>query len=162
MEINSSDRFAWFSRGKILANFNKLEESLYCFDRAISLKADYYEAWSEKGEVLELLGRLQEADDCFNQALGAFCGDIGAALEDDLGILATPKDGSPGSAYNQACFHAIQGNIQQAVTYLAQAISYNPNKYRAMASQDTDFDSIVNADEFQVLLLSAVSCPIIG
>lgn len=163
MDINNSDRFAWFSRGKILANLGKLEESLDCFERAIAIKRDYYEAWCEKGTVLEQLGHIAEAERCFDESLGAFCHELSATLEDDLEILATPADESPNSSYNQACFHAIQGNIELALTYLEKAIAYNPLKYSMMAFQDLDFGSISKDSRFQQLTClfpNATFCPI--
>ncbi|VEP16566.1 hypothetical protein H1P_4650001 [Hyella patelloides LEGE 07179] len=163
MEINKSDRFAWFSKGKILASLGKLEESLDCFNRAIALKNNYYEAWSEKGTVLESLERFEEADYCFNQSLGAFCHELGETLEDDLSILATPEDDTPGSSYNQACFHAIQGNVERAIAYLEKAIAHNPMKYSVMALQDVDFKAISHDSRFQkltVFFLNSASCPI--
>lgn len=154
MEINKRDRFSWFSRGKILANLGKLEESLVCFDRAIALKNTYYQAWCEKGEVLERLGRFEEANKCFDESLGVFCYDLSLSLEDDLEIIATPEDNSADGSYNQACFHAIQGNVDRAIDYLKKAISKNPDKYSAMASEDLDFNSISDDSRFQQLTFS--------
>lgn len=164
MDINSSDRFAWFSRGKILASLGKLEEALDCFDRAIAIKQDYYEAWCEKGTILEELGDIAAAELCFDESLGAFCHDLSATLEDDLDILATPEDDSPASSYNQACYHAIQGNVDRALAYLEEAIAYNPLKYSMMAFQDLDFSSIVQDSRFQqltCLFADRTFCPII-
>ena len=48
---------------------NRLGESLDCYDRAISLKADYSWAWHNKGYVLELLDRPREALECYKNAL---------------------------------------------------------------------------------------------
>jgi superkiller protein 3 len=163
MDINNSDRFAWFSRGKILANLGKLEDSLDCLDRAISIKQDYYEAWCEKGTILERLGRIEEAERCFDESLGAFCYELSGTLEDDLEILSTPEDESPASSYNQACFHAIQGNVERALAYLEKAIAYNSLKYSEMALQDVDFNSIGKDSRFQQLTClfpNAAFCPI--
>jgi tetratricopeptide (TPR) repeat protein len=163
MEIREGDRFAWFSKGKILANLGKLEESLDCFDRAIALKPNYYEAWCEKAVALEQLGCLEAADLCFNESLGVFCEELSETLEDDLSILATPEDETPGGFYNQACFHAIQGNVDCAIAYLEQAIALNSLKYSAMALQDADFQTISNDPRFQeltVVCLDTASCPI--
>lgn len=164
MDINNSDRFAWFSRGKILANLGKLEESLICFDRAIAIKQDYYEAWCEKGTVLEQLGQAEEAERCFDESLGAFCHELSTILEDDLEILSTPEDDSPDSSYNQACFHAIQGNVDRALAYLEKAIAHNPLKYSMMAFLDVDFNSINKDSRFQevtCLFSNAAFCPIV-
>jgi tetratricopeptide (TPR) repeat protein len=164
MEIREGDRFAWFSKGKILANLGKLEESLDCFDRAIALKPNYYEAWCEKALALEQLGRLEEANLCFNESLGVFCAELNETLEDDLLIFATPEDETPGGFYNQACYHALQENVDLALAYLEKAIAVNPVKYSAMALQDVDFQAIAGNPRFQQLTavnLDTVSCPII-
>ena len=164
MEINENDRFAWFSKGKILSNLGKLEESLICFDRAIALKPNYYEAWCEKGVVLEQLERWEEAEHCFDRSLGAFCHDLNETLQDELLLLATPQDKTPQGSYNQACFHAIQGNVDCAISYLEEAISFNGAKYGAMALEDTDFDSIRDDIRFQKLtafFLNSAFCPLI-
>ena len=40
---------------------NRLEESLDCYERALSLKKEYAWAWHNKGYALELLDRPREA-----------------------------------------------------------------------------------------------------
>ena len=141
MDINNSDRQQWFSRGKILAGLGRLESAIACYDKAIELKPNYYEAWCEKGEILEKLGYLEEADFCFNQALGVFTSSIEESLEDDI-LVAIPSSDEASGFYNKACFHALQNNIEQAVDNIKEAIKLHPMKYSSMVVQDQDFAEI--------------------
>lgn len=147
MDINEGDRHHWFNRGKILANLGKLEAAIACYERAIKLKPDYYEAWCEKGLILEQLGLIEAADACFNQALGVFTSSVEASLEDDI-LAVIPAIDEASSYYNKACFHALQANIEQAIANLQEAIKLHPDKYRSMAVQDSDFAAIKKDQNF--------------
>ncbi|MDJ0532574.1 MAG: tetratricopeptide repeat protein [Xenococcaceae cyanobacterium MO_207.B15] len=150
MEIKQTDRHEWFNRGKILASVGKLESAIACYDKAIAIKPNYYEAWCEKGEVLEQLGKIEEADACFNKALGVFSNSLEESLEDDV-LLAIPATDEASSLYNKACFHALQNNVAQAIDNLLEAIQIQPTKYCYMASQDSDFTPIRSHKEFKSL-----------
>jgi tetratricopeptide (TPR) repeat protein len=52
---------------------------------------------------------------------------------------------------NKACCYGLQGNVEQAIQNLQQAIRLDA-KYREMAKTDTDFDPIRKNPEFQALL----------
>lgn len=156
MEIKESDRFAWFNRGKILASAGLWEESLKCFDRAIEIEPNYHEAWCEKGELLEQHNLIEEAEYCFDRALGVFCEDLEETLINDLEFFSTPEDDCPNGYYNQACFHAIFGNVERAIDYLTQAIAIDCQKYCKLALQDADFGSIVEDVRFQSALATAM------
>jgi predicted HTH domain antitoxin len=56
------------------------------------------------------------------------------------------------SFYNQACCYALQGDVEQAIENLQQAINLSPEKYREMAKTDSDFDSIRDSERFQALI----------
>ena len=84
-EIKQNHLF-WFNQGKLLTKLGKLDAALDCFERAIAIKAIYYEAWCEKGSVLEKLGRFAEAETCFNESLGIFCDDTEHIWEDELDL----------------------------------------------------------------------------
>jgi tetratricopeptide (TPR) repeat protein len=53
--------------------------------------------------------------------------------------------------YNKAYFYAVQGDLDQAIAHLQQAIALDPN-YRETAKTDTDFDRIRDDQRFQALL----------
>ncbi|MEH2271973.1 MAG: hypothetical protein V7K68_26705 [Nostoc sp.] len=54
--------------------------------------------------------------------------------------------------YNKACSYALQGNIEQLVENLQQAIKLSADKYREMAKTDLDFDDIWEDERFQALI----------
>ena len=54
--------------------------------------------------------------------------------------------------YNKACSYAMQGDVEQAIENLQQAINLSPDEYREMAKSDLDFDSIREDERFQALL----------
>jgi len=56
------------------------------------------------------------------------------------------------SFYNQACSYALQGNVEQAIENLQQAIKLSPDIYRDMAKTDSDFESIRDSERFKALL----------
>lgn len=145
MDINCRDCHAWFNRGKILASLGKYEEALTCYDRALAIKSSYYEAWCEKGVLLEELGYWQEAEDCFNESLGVFSDECLEENLDDDRLLTIPGEDKGSIAYNQACFHALQGNIDRSFHHLQNAIALNPDKYLAMIVHDRDL-SILRQD----------------
>lgn len=142
MDINCCDCRAWFNRGKILASFGKYEEALACYNNALSLDISYYEAWCEKGVILEELGYWEEAEDCFNESLGIFTGED--LDENSLGeeTFSIPGEDRGSFDYNQACFHALAGNLDLAFTYLNNALNFNPNKYLKMITYDRDLDGL--------------------
>lgn len=142
MDINCQDCYAWFNRGKILASFGKYEEALACYNNALTLKVSYYEAWCEKGVVLEELGYWQEAEVCFNESLGVF-GD--ECLEENLiddQLFNIPGEDAGSIYYNQACFYALEGNIESAFANLRNALVLNPDKYLSIIVYDRDLDSL--------------------
>jgi tetratricopeptide (TPR) repeat protein len=53
---------------------------------------------------------------------------------------------------NKACSYALQGNIEQAIENLQQAINLSPDEYREMAKTDSYFDSIREDERFQLLI----------
>jgi predicted HTH domain antitoxin len=54
--------------------------------------------------------------------------------------------------YKKACAYALQGNVEQAIENLQQAIKLSPEKYREMAKTDSDFEIIRDSERFQALL----------
>ena len=52
MKINKKDSLIWFNRGKLLTQLVKFEPALDCFERAILIQENFYEAWSEKRFIL--------------------------------------------------------------------------------------------------------------
>jgi tetratricopeptide (TPR) repeat protein len=58
--------------------------------------------------------------------------------------------------YNKACSYALQGNVEQAIENLQQAINLSPDKYREMAKTNSDFDKIREDERFRALIQEAL------
>jgi Uma2 family endonuclease len=54
--------------------------------------------------------------------------------------------------YKKACAYALQGNVEQAIENLQQAINLSPDKYRELAKTDSVFDSLRQDERFQALI----------
>ena len=151
MDINCRDCHAWFNRGKILASLGEYKEALVCYDRALAINISYYDAWCEKGVVLQELGCWQEAEACFNESLGIFSDEcLEENLNDDQ-LFSIPGEDKGSIAYNQACFHALQGNLEPAFHNLRNAIALNPGKYLDMISHDRDLNILRQDYRFREL-----------
>lgn len=68
----------------------------------------------------------------------------------DKALEFKPDDHS--AVYNKACCYALQGNIEQTLENLQQAINLSPDEYREKAKTDSDFDSIRDDELFQALI----------
>ncbi|MBH8576398.1 tetratricopeptide repeat protein, partial [Nostocaceae cyanobacterium CENA369] len=59
-----------FKLGNLLSTAKEYEQAITCFDQALKIQPDYYEAWIYQGALLcDYLQRHQEASTCFDQAL---------------------------------------------------------------------------------------------
>lgn len=140
MEILDCDRKGWLNRGKILESLGKYQAALICYERAIKIKPNYYQAWNGTGVMLELFSCLEAAESCFDRALGRLDGKKVKTV--DKKKISIPGQDIASCCYNLACFQALQGNRKKAIAFLQQAINLEGDKYRVMSQRDSDFDSI--------------------
>ncbi|MGB3264997.1 MAG: tetratricopeptide repeat protein [Microcoleus sp.] len=167
LEIKPDDHEAWYNRGYALDNLGRHEDAIADYDKALEIKPDQHEAWNNRGVALGYLGRVEEAIASYDKALkikpdkheawynrGIALDNLGR-LEDaiasyDKALEIKPDDTSV--FYNKACCYALQSQIDRAIQNLQQAIDLNPDKYREMAKNDSDFDSIRSDIRFQALI----------
>ncbi len=123
---------AWNNRGIALGNLGRLEEAIASYDQALEIKPDDEQAWYNRGVALSNLGRYEEAIASYDQALK----------------IKPDKDQA---WYNKACAYALQDKTDLALQNLEKAIILN-QKYRNMAKEDSDFDSISQDSRFQKLI----------
>ena len=69
IQINPNVAGAFFIRGNVLKELERLDEALTSFDRAIALKPDFVDAFFSRGSVLQKLNRLEEALASYNRAI---------------------------------------------------------------------------------------------
>src|SRR6478609_8228362 len=60
---------AEINKGITLAILGKYNEAIECFDKALEIKPDYFEARYLKGKALADLGKYDKAIECYDKAL---------------------------------------------------------------------------------------------
>lgn len=103
-----------------------------CYDKAIQLKSDYYQAWSNRGSGF--------AQGCRQDAIAT----------DNAALKLKPD--APEIWYNKACCYASQDYLELAVENLQQALSLNLGEYKELAKTDSNFDAIRDWEIFKQLI----------
>jgi|GEM_PF-2633198 len=140
MEISNSDRQGWLNRGKILANLGKRRDALVCYEKAIEIKPNYYQSFNTIQAFQELLQCLELAESNFGKVLEEYKRD--SVITEENQPISIPGKDIASSCYNWACLQALQGDVEQSIAYLEQAIQLDSDKYRSLAQQDPDLDNI--------------------
>jgi len=137
----------WKALGKTLLRQGKWKECLKTLSRLALLAPDDADAHNDLGLVFYNLGRQEEAEASYRRALeinpgfAEACGNLSSLLI-DLGrfaeaaeILKRLLEIKPDSDYALLCLGAllerVGGNDEQAMAFLARAISLNPNNVNA-------------------------------
>ena len=63
------DAEAWYNKGIILDDLDRLQEAIDCYDRALEINPRLAKAWNNKGIALYDLGKHQETLSCYDMAL---------------------------------------------------------------------------------------------
>ncbi len=135
INVKPDDHKAWNNLGLVFYNLKNYEQAIAAYQEAINIKPDYNEAWTNLGLVYATgLKDYEQAHFCYQEALGI-------------------KPDDENTFYNIACAYSQQQQKTNALHYLQKAIALNPNEYKAMAKQDTDFEWLW-ADEAFVALTS--------
>jgi tetratricopeptide (TPR) repeat protein len=123
----------YYRQGDALRNWERLEDSLNCYEKALSIKPSDYWSWYQLGKVLQQLHRYQEAIECYNHALDA---EPEAAL----------------TWYNRACCQALLGKKAAAIANLQRAIDLNPRRYQDSVATNPDFANLHQDERYQALI----------
>jgi tetratricopeptide (TPR) repeat protein len=167
LKLKGADDQVWFNRGVALSQVQEWKLALDSYGQALDIKPDKVEAWDGQGIVLKALGQYQEAVTSYDRAVGlnpdyapgwynrglalAAIGDLVGAVEScQRSLQIDPTNTS--AWYNSACAYALLGNEKKALTNLSEAVKLNPDKYKAMASQDSDFQDVRKHPEFKILV----------
>jgi Flp pilus assembly protein TadD len=166
LQLEPDDHSAWNNRGSALSNLGRYEEAIASYNKALQLKPDKDSAWYNRGIALDNLGRYEEAITSFDKSLqlkpdgdawyarGATLGSLGryeeAIASYNKALQLKPDKDS--AWYNKACCYALKGDHEDAISSLSHAIELNPEKYREMAKNNSDFDSIRENERFQALV----------
>ena len=153
-------------RGNVYRALGRHEEALSAYQQAIALDPTYALPHNGRGTVYRDLGRHEEALSAYQQAitldsqngvshttLAGLYRQLGQETEYQKHIEIARGLMAKESEYNRACFEAIVGNHEEALTLLAQALAQAPSK-RLWAQQDPDFASLRQDPRFQALVNS--------
>ncbi|MBE7384494.1 MAG: tetratricopeptide repeat protein [Leptolyngbya sp. SIO1E4] len=132
LSIKPDHTAALYNKGIALAALGQKEAAIICYDKALVFKPNYHEALNNKGTAMAALSRYAMALACYDQAL-------------------TIRPSYYRALYNKACCYGLQGDVENAVKFLQEAIAL-ASEYRDMAKTDTDFDAVRDDPRFQALL----------
>ncbi len=140
LALEPSNSRAWFVKGVTLAKLQKQEPAIAAFNQALKITPDFGEAWFAKGSALGKLARHPEALAAYDKAISA-------------------KQSFYQAWFGKARLYAIQGEAEQAIVALTQAVAIEPERCQEAARSDKAFEEIKNNHEFQGLLQSAAETP---
>ena len=108
--------------------------------KRLRLNQTIYRSLDTAELIQELLQCLKLAESDFGKALRGYKGY--SAMTEEKQHIPVPGNNIACSCYNWACLQALQGNAEQSVAYLEQALQLDSDKYRSHARQDPDLNSI--------------------
>ena len=131
-DLNPQNLTSWVNLGSLLSRADRNEEAVVAFERACQLAPHDSATWNSASVPLMKLGRRDEAERALKKA-------------------AELKPDSAENCYGMARLHALQGDVENAIEYLTQAIALDPNN-KQRAKTDPDFAAIVENEWFYNLV----------
>lgn len=126
---------AWVNRGRALRRLERYEEALTSYDRGIEFKVDYHIAWYGRGNSLKNLHRYNEAIYSYEKCL---------EIQSDFDL----------AWYNKARCHSLQGNKDEAIESLTEALNLNLERYRDIVEKEVDFQNLKEDERYKKLMYS--------
>ena len=123
----------WLERGHNQMNSGNYDEAIKCFDQALVIDPKNAIAWNNKGASLSNSGKHEEAIKCF-----------------DIALAIDPNYAS--ARYNRASSNVKQGDLENGLSDLKNAVEMGKKAYIELAKQDKNFDSIRNDERFKLLI----------
>jgi len=164
---------AHYLYGRARFEQGKNAEAAQLFEEASRLRPDDYQAPVFRWQALVALGRKADAEGCHRQALQVLERHVELNPEDsralNLGGVVLARGGRGEQArewvkralaidpedswmlYNTACFYAVQGERDEAIKCLEQALELGFG-HREWIEHDTDLDSLRDLPRFQALI----------
>jgi tetratricopeptide (TPR) repeat protein len=132
IQLDPQDTIAYINRGRTNRASKNFQAALMDFTKGIQLNPQISEYYITRGLTFQDLNNFKAAHE-----------DYLIAMELD------PHDSIP--VFNIACLNAVQGNVNEACTWLKLAIEMDKNNIED-AINDHDFDLIRNTKEFQEIV----------
>lgn len=161
--INPTNARAWHSLGNLLRSAGRYDEAAATLGKAVDLDPKQEVFHYHLGLVQAARGNYENAIQSFNTVidlnpnytlahatLAGYYRKLGMEKEYQYHFAIAKRGIESESEYNQACFQAICGNVDAAITLLKTALQ---EKQTSMdwVSRDPDFDNIRSDSRFQAL-----------
>ncbi len=118
-------------RGNALGKLGKYNDSLTCYNKVLKINPNHQMSLINKGLALHYLKKYDEAISCYDKI-----------LEKD------PQNAN--ALYHKSCSKSLQGNSEEALILLEQAIVID-SEYGIKAARDLDFESLRADQRFKAL-----------
>lgn len=154
----------YVSRGLARKNIGDIQGAIEDYTEAIRIKPDYADALYNRGIAFATIGENQQAVLDMQEAseLMPERGSVRASLAKTLKLLGRKQEAKKHEKiardliqnegeYDQACFEAIFGNTDKALSLLRIWLEKRPHD-KAWAQQDPDFESIRDDPRFNELV----------
>jgi tetratricopeptide (TPR) repeat protein len=164
VNINPENDRAWDTLGKLYKSLGRYDDAYFCFDKAIELAPNREVYHYHLGLVYTVQNRYLEAVEAFKKTIdlnndyilahGALAGcyrRLGRDEEADTHIDIALPNIQGESEYNQACFNAICGNLDQAIDLLKSAWQKKDTSLAWMES-DPDLTNLRDDPRYHLLL----------
>jgi Zn-dependent protease/Flp pilus assembly protein TadD len=175
IELNADNDRAWLSMGILFFSIERYSDAISSLKKAVELDSNNIDGYYYLGVSQQRTQALELADETFDIALSISPTAVnilnakGALLHElkdySAAIVTYQKlvDREPKNAtawYDLACCHALENNIDRAISCLRQAIllgrgsanELEPDALKQHARTDTDFSSIRSVAAFQKLI----------
>jgi tetratricopeptide (TPR) repeat protein len=133
IEIDPNNAGAWNNKGAALINSGKYDEGIKSLDKGLSIDPNNADAWNNKGITLGRLGKHNEAIQCFDKV-----------------IKIDPNRAD--AWYNRACYKIRIADIKDGLADLKKAIDIGKQEYIELATQDENFVSLRDDQEFRKIV----------
>ncbi len=157
---------SYYDQGLKLYYQKDFSEALSLFNKALFLNPKCYQALNGKGATYAFQGRYTEGIDLIKKALNlkpdyeygyfnlGLANELASNWSDAISAYQTAlklDSHDTWAYYGIASIYGRQGNVDQTVNYLKQAIAIEPDA-RETAKTEHDFDPVRSSAEFQALL----------
>jgi len=167
INIDPNKPLAWVNMGVSLGHLKRDKEALTYVKKAIDIAPEQGVVWNLQGICLTRIEQYEDAMQSFDRAIELDTEEKGYLLNKGI-LLAWMRKYQEGidlcisvledikyyvkALYGLACCYSLKNNIEEAVSYLEQAITQEPEEIKKRAQKDPEFDGIREDSRFQSLI----------
>ena len=165
--LDPKSAYPWNNLGSLYRQLDRLDDAINAYQRAIALDPKYANPWLGLGTVYQRMDRLDDAINAYQRAIAldptsgagrvslAGCYRKRGQEAEYMEQLSKAREFiAQESEYDQACFEAISGNVDQALVLLNVAFEKNQVS-PAWAQHDPDLEFIRDDPRFNALMAEA-------